>query len=233
VALRAALFDFDFTLADSSRGVIACIDHALDSLRLPPAPPDQIRATIGLSLPATFACLTGLTDPSLVAAFSRHFIARADAVMADLTRIYPEVPGVVRAVHRAGVSLGIVSSKFRYRIEGITAREGLLNYFPVIVGAEDVPHHKPHPAGLEVALMRLQCSPDDAVYVGDHPVDAEAAVRAGVPFVAVLSGPSHRNAFAAFPVVAFLETFSALPACLKIGGIDPRLHIGSYDTIFW
>jgi phosphoglycolate phosphatase-like HAD superfamily hydrolase len=31
---RAVLFDFDFTLADSSRGIIECVEHALAHLGL-------------------------------------------------------------------------------------------------------------------------------------------------------------------------------------------------------
>ena len=215
--LRAVLFDFDFTLADSSQGVIACVNHALSSLGLHTAPAEQICATIGLSMPDTLAYLTGRTDSDLVTAFTQLFIAHADAVMADLTRLYPEVPGVVRTLHRQAITLGIVSSKLRYRIEGIAAREGLQRYFPMIVGAEDTPHHKPHPAGLQMALRRLGCPPEAAVYVGDHPVDAEAAARASVSFVAVLTGVSRREEFARYPVVAFLETLSALPSALSPG----------------
>ncbi len=219
---RAVLFDFDFTLADSSEGAIACVTYALASLGLPAASPDRICATIGLPMAATLASLTGRTDPDLVTAFSQHFIAHADAVMADLTRLYPEVPAVVQTLQQAGVALGIVSSKLRYRIEGIAVREGLRAYFPVIVGAEDVAEHKPHPAGLAVALQRLGCPPEAAMYVGDHPVDAEAAARAGLPFVAVLTGVSQREQFRPYPVVAFLNTVAALPRLLKVGGVSER-----------
>ena len=45
---RAVLFDFDFTLADSAEGIVACMNHALGRLGLPPAPADAIRRTIGL-----------------------------------------------------------------------------------------------------------------------------------------------------------------------------------------
>ncbi|MXX53459.1 MAG: HAD hydrolase-like protein, partial [Dehalococcoidia bacterium] len=48
---KAVLFDFDFTLADSSAGIIACINHGLRKLGLPEAPDEEIMKTIGLYIP--------------------------------------------------------------------------------------------------------------------------------------------------------------------------------------
>jgi len=53
------LYDFDLTLADSSPGVVDCVNCALRQLGLSAGPPDLIRQTIGLSMPATLAYLTG------------------------------------------------------------------------------------------------------------------------------------------------------------------------------
>ena len=64
-AARAVLFDFDFTLADSSDGITVCMNHALGLLGLSPAPASAIRRTIGLDLD------TGL-QLFLVAGSHRH-----------------------------------------------------------------------------------------------------------------------------------------------------------------
>ncbi len=208
---QAVLYDFDYTLADSSRGVIACVNHALSCLGLADAAPARICETIGLSMPAAFEYLTGDTAPERAARFSQHFISHADQVMADLTLLYPAVPQVVRTLHAAHIVQGIVSSKLRYRIVGIVEREGLADYFSIILGAEDMPHHKPHPDGLLAALAHIGCPPDAAVYVGDHPVDAKAAAQAGIAFVAVLTGVSTKGMFAAYPAYAVIDNIAALP----------------------
>ena len=57
--IKAILFDFDYTLADSSRGVIDCIGYALGALRLPPVSEEAACRTIGLSLADTLAALAG------------------------------------------------------------------------------------------------------------------------------------------------------------------------------
>ena len=56
--LRAVIFDFDYTLADASEGIVDCVGYALRQMRLPPSEPAAIQKTIGLSLSKTFAALT-------------------------------------------------------------------------------------------------------------------------------------------------------------------------------
>ncbi len=216
--VQAIVCDFDFTLTDSSLGVVACVNEALVCLGLPQTPAARIHATIGLSLPHTFQHLTGIENPGMAAEFTTRFVAHADRVMHGLTMIYPWVAETVQALRVTGRRLGIVSSKYRYRIERILAEGGLASHFEVIVGGEDVSRHKPDPAGLLLALQRLGLPAADVLYVGDHPVDAEAASRAGVPFMAVLTGTSDVASFAPYPVHSFLTDFSHLPSKLQMFG---------------
>lgn len=211
---RAVLFDFDLTLADSSRGAIECIDYALMKMGLPPADHGAIRATIGLSLPATLARLTGLTDRASTNAFAANFVERADLRMVDLTSLFPDVCRVVHELRMAGIKTGIVSTKYRYRIQAILARGGLTEAFDVIVGGEDVARHKPDPEGLHRALRCIGISGQDAVYVGDHPVDAMAASAARISFVAVLTGNAVRGDFDPWPDTVFIESLTDLVSLL-------------------
>ena len=55
----AVVFDFDFTLADSSAGAIECISFAFQEMGLPRPLPEPIKATIGRSLADTFRTLAG------------------------------------------------------------------------------------------------------------------------------------------------------------------------------
>lgn len=213
---RAVLFDFDLTLADLTLGAVECVNYALGAMALPRAEPEAIRATIGFSLAATLASLTGLTEPALARDFSAHFVKRADLRMAELTSVFPEVAETLDRLKSAGIKAGIVSTKFRYRIETILARQGLSEAFDVIVGGEDVMRHKPDPEGLVKAVDRLGMRPGDSLYVGDHPVDAEAAVAAGIPFAAVLTGAAVRSDFERWPDSAFLGSLRDLAPWLGL-----------------
>src|SRR5262249_55112877 len=135
-----------------------------------------------------FRALTGANDPALEARFTHHFAKRADIVMAEQTRIYDCVKPTFANLRRHNVRVGIVSMKFRYRIEEILRRSQLDDAVDLIVGGEDVKRQKPDPEGLLLGLARLGVSCESALYVGDHLLDAEAAKRAGMHFVGVRTG---------------------------------------------
>lgn len=213
----AVIFDFDYTLADSSSGVIECVNYALTGIGLTAASHDAIRRTIGLSLPHTLEALAGREHAPLAAEFQRLFIERADAVMADATRLYDFAPSLTDTLLSHGIAIGIVSSKFRRRIQEILQRERLDGRFGVIVGGEDVAEFKPHPWGLLRAAASLNARADRCLYVGDSLTDAETAKRAGIAFAAALSGVTPRAAFAEYAPYLLLASAADLPSALGIG----------------
>ena len=201
---RAVLFDFDFTLADSAQGVVVCMNHALGRLGLPPAPADAIRRTIGLDLPTALQILAGEEWRSREEEFFEHFVRKADEVMVASTSFLPGAARVLRTLHHAGYRVGVVTTKYRHRVEDVLERDGLRGVVDVVVGVDDVPRAKPAPDGLLRAAGLLGVSVGDCVFVGDSEVDAMAARAAGIGFVAVLSGTTGGEVFARYPVRAVL-----------------------------
>ena len=120
---RAVLFDFDYTLADSSRGIEDCVNHALAELGLPAASARAVSETVGLSLAETFCRLTGPASPEQCAEFSRHFIARADQVMVDSILLYDTTRTVIPDLKQRGLAIGVLSTKFRRHIAAVLERE--------------------------------------------------------------------------------------------------------------
>ena len=202
---RAVFFDFDFTLADSSEGIVVCMNHALGRLGLPPAPADAIRCTIGLDLNTAFGILAGEEWRSREGEFLEHFIRKADEVMVASTSFLPGAPRVLRTLHDAGYRVGVVTTKYRHRVEDALERDGMRAFVEVVVGADDVPRPKPAPDGLLQAAAWLGIPTGDCVFVGDSEVDAMAAQAAGVAFVAVLSGTTTEEEFARYPTRAVLD----------------------------
>ncbi len=195
-SIQAVIFDFDLTLADSSDAIVECTQYALGHLECHDAAPAQIRAVIGLSLPMMFQTLSNDADPERAAAFVKHFVARADAIMVQSTRIYPEVPALLANLRAEGLSVAIVSTKFRHRIDAILTVAGLREQVDVVIGGEDVQRHKPDPEGISQALGRLNLTASEAIYVGDHAVDAQAAAQAGTGFIGMVTGTTSHAGWA-------------------------------------
>ena len=208
--IQAIIFDFDYTLADSSRGVIECINFAFDRLGLPRSADAEIRKTIGLSLPDALVMLVGKEYTQHTEAFIRLFVERADEVMTDRTELFDIVPETVTALRNLGIRLGIVTLKYRYRIEAVLKRDHLSDAFEVIIGFEDMSAQKPDPSGLLAAVDRLKCVRQNCFYVGDSVTDAKTAQRADIDFIPVLSGVTPRAAFDDYNVYTILEDVSGL-----------------------
>jgi phosphoglycolate phosphatase-like HAD superfamily hydrolase len=60
---------------------------------------------------------------------------------------------------------------------------------------DDVRHGKPHPDVVQLALRRVRAGRKPAVMIGDTPFDAQAARRAGIRAVGVLTGHFSEAAF--------------------------------------
>lgn len=184
---KAVVFDFDYTLGDTTDGIILSVNYALISLGHAEKSVTEIRRTIGLSLKDTFAALTGSRDETLSERFAALFREKADEVMTESATLYDRVPEILSELHKTR-KIGIVTTKFHYRIEAILKKFGVSEPVDVIIGGEDVTREKPDPEGLLKAIDALGVRKDEVLYVGDSLVDARTAAGAGVDFAAVLTG---------------------------------------------
>ena len=205
------MFDFDYTLGDSSTGVIDSANYALTGMGLPAASDDVICATIGLSLEDSLAALAGEEHRSRAEEYIRLFVERADEVMADSTVVYDFVPGMLAELRERRVAMGIVTQKFKTRIDTILERDGLEGFFDVVVGADTASELKPHPGGLLSAIAQIGSTPPQALYVGDTKTDAETARRACVRFLPVLTGVTPQEAFDGYDALGPARSVAELP----------------------
>lgn len=192
---KAILFDFDFTLGDSSRGICESVNYALHGLDNEHASDTDINRLIGLTLRRMFEELTGSDDDARYNEFRRLFNKRAEEVVTKYTVVYDGVIPLLQELKHQKKQVGIVSTKHGDRLTEIFTKFDMHKYFDVVLGGENVNNHKPHPEGLHLALERLQVEPHEALYVGDTILDAEAAHSAGVSFIAVTTGTTPAESF--------------------------------------
>lgn len=119
------LFDFDYTLADSSRGIVICFRNVLERHGHTGISDEAIKRTIGKTLEDSFSILSGITTPETLAEYKKEYVKEADTYMTVNTFFFPETVTVLKTLKSQGAQIGIISTKFRFRI-----REMVDQHFP-------------------------------------------------------------------------------------------------------
>lgn len=205
VMYKAYIFDFDYTLGDSTDGIVQSVLYALEKLQEEARAIEEIRRTIGLSLKETYFTLTGSKNEEEADLFAKYFKEKADEVMVASTQIYEPVKEVFTSLREKGCRVGIVTTKYHYRIDAILAKFDMNDMVDIIVGGEDVKTPKPDPEGLLFAIEQLQLGKTDILYVGDSIVDAKTAEAAGVDFAGVLTGTTTAEDFAKYRNICIVD----------------------------
>ena len=184
------LFDLDGTLIDSIELILTSARYAFDKLdRVWPSDEEWLA---GVGIPLFTMMRRYARDDAdrdvLIAAYREYQLAHHDR----LIRCYDGVLDTVRDLHAAGHPLGIVTSKSEALAYRGLAHVGLARYMDTIVGCDSSSRHKPDPEPVRIALHRLDCAPENAIFVGDSVHDVIAGNAAGDRTIAVTWGAFQR-----------------------------------------
>lgn len=204
------LFDFDYTLADSSRGIVLCFQTVLRRHGYTEVTDEAVKRTIGKTLEESFSILTGITAPARLATLRKEYGAEADMHMNVNTFLFEDALATLQTLKKQGARLGIISTKYRFRIQSFLQDKAPADLLDIIVGGEDVSQPKPHPEGVLYAIRQLNVSPKEVVYVGDSTVDAETAQAAGVAFAGVTNGVTTAEELGRYPHLKIMSALAEL-----------------------
>ena len=133
---KAVIFDFDYTLGDSTGGIVKSAVYALEKLSEESKTENEIIKTIGLSLEETYRVLSGKQDEEREKLFRKYFIEKADEVMVLSTELYEDTLSVFERLKENGFKTAIVTTKFNSRIQSILKKFNASHLIDVIVGVE-------------------------------------------------------------------------------------------------
>lgn len=188
LAARAVLFDIDGTMVDS---VGAYLEVARDAAKAHGVEVTEQHVRHCLATGSNFwrgVVPDDRHDAEVVRqSLSAHAARAWPRVLREHGRVFADLVPTLDAMKAAGMVLGIVSGA-RPEVLELLRDEGVLDRFDAILLGDDVARRKPHPEGIETCLGKLGIRREEAVYVGDAPVDIQASRAAGVGAVAVLTG---------------------------------------------
>ena len=200
---RAALFDLDGTLIDTTPLILACFEHSWRSVCRCSHSREKLIETFGIPLREAMRLLLAQVDgdgPDSAEVIDRLLVEYRRFNLANHDTIAKPFDGVcetISALKHRGYSIGVVSSKSRELGQRGLRLCRIDQMVDTMVFLEDTDRHKPDPYPILTALERLNVTADSAAYVGDSPFDMAAGRAAGVKTVAALWGPVPRPALEA------------------------------------
>jgi phosphoglycolate phosphatase len=208
--VRALVFDFDGTLADSIGSIWLEYQRTIAEMGLPEVSHREFTRQIGRPWNDILRSFWPGIDPE---EFSRHYRFQAENICP-----FPGVPPAVRELS-GDYTLAIMTSRGEKSFKPGLKRSGLdAGMFKAIFCRDGLAYNKPDPRALAPVFEALCMKPAETVYIGDSVIDAQCALAAGAGFVAVLSGGAYGDDFRELGVKRIIPSVAQLPSALKGAG---------------
>ncbi len=215
----ALLFDIDGTLIETLDAIFDSMNAALAEFREGPLTREELRPLIGMPVQRQLDLLRGMSGPivdEITDRYYAHFMHHVDKGLP----LYPGVKETFPAL--AGRAISTMTTRRRQGAKRMLEVAGILPYFKVVVGGDEVSRPKPFPDLPLFSARALGEPPDSCVVVGDSPVDILAGRSARMWTVAVTYGYGNASAIREAKPHATIHRFAELPEVLEGYEARPR-----------
>jgi len=209
---KAYLFDFDGTIANTVKCITATMYETFRQLGFAPEQIpsyDAMVATIGLPLLGALKELGNFDDKKAQEATDLYRII-FKTFEKETIEIFPQVAETLACLSKAGMRMGIVTSRNYPSLERILKYHGLFQYFEAFMTNNESIAPKPAPDMALALLQKMNLKPEEAMVIGDTTFDILMGNRAGCQTVAVTYGNHSREMLMTASPTFIIDSFSEL-----------------------
>ena len=183
---KVILFDLDGTLIDSTEAILESFGVAFKSFGVNIPDNDEIKSHIGHPLDIMFSNL-GIEKQDV-----DNFVAKYKDHYKDISKEKTFLlPNAKKAIELASchARLGVVTTKTGIFSRILLEHLGVMDFFEVLIGREDVINPKPHPEPIEKAISFFDnIHKDNCFMIGDTCMDLKSAKNAMINGIGITSG---------------------------------------------
>lgn len=211
---RAVLFDLDGTLVDSYAALADAVNYARRQHGLDDLTAGAIREFVGDGLERL---LERAFDGNVPDTATDAFESRYDEVCCVQSRVLSDVEATLAALAHIGVAMAVCTNKPTAFSRKILEFLNLASFFSAIVGPDAAGARKPEAQHVLHTLEATHCTPSEALFVGDMPIDVQAAHNSGIAVAVVATGSSSSSALRAAGADHYLDRLADLVEIVRNG----------------
>lgn len=186
--IKGVIFDIDGTLLDSNLAHAQAWEETFKEFGHE-VPLEKIKRLIGMGGDKLLPEAVSLEKDSPQ---GKEMSERRTALFKEkfLPKLRP-TPGardLVSWLKSEGVKLVIATSANKDELDSLLKAANVAEFFEEKTTSSDAKNSKPDPDIIQAALKKLALPTENVVMIGDTPYDVEAATKAGVPTIGLLSG---------------------------------------------
>jgi phosphoglycolate phosphatase len=213
--IRAVVFDFDGTLAVLNIDFSSMRERVFDLMRHYGVRDELIEEKYLLEIIDEVYQVLCEKNPSAAEAFyqeSHQILHEIELKAAEEGRMLPGVERALRFLRRKGIKVGIVTRNCEEAVRKVLPN--IEEFCDVFVSRNSIKKVKPHPEHLTTVMKVLNVLGEEAVMIGDHPIDVQAGKRVGMKTIGVLTGRTKSEEFEKVGADYILRDASELCALL-------------------
>lgn len=177
---KVVAFDCDGVLFDTGASNRTYYNRMLKHFGKPEMTPEQFAYAHQHTVMETIGYL--FNDPEIIAAACDYRQTLDYSEFIKLLKVEPDLVALLKKI-KPKLKTAIATNRSD-TMNRLLSAFALTQYFDLVVTSMDILRPKPHPDSLLKILEYFDIEPHHALYIGDSQVDAEAARRAKIPFVA-------------------------------------------------
>jgi pyrophosphatase PpaX len=182
MSIKAVIFDFDGTVADTNQLVIDSWQHTYKTVKGAPHPVEKIVKTFGEPLRESMEkAFPGHDTDKVINIYRDYQLSHDDKSLA----LFPGIKDLLQGLRDKNYKVGIVTSRTRDTTLRGLELFGISHLIDSLVTCNDTTKHKPDPEPALIGLSQLGVEAMEALFVGDTMFDIRCAHNAGIRAVLV------------------------------------------------
>lgn len=188
---KLVIFDFDGTIADTSKSILGSIQYVQKQMGLPEISYEQKLSHIGPPMEESYARNFGLSGDLLEKAVSLHKEYAVKKGFLEV-QIYSGIPELLQSLKANGRLVAVATLKNQTTVERIINHFELTDFFDFVKGT--LPGKNTDKSALiKSCIKKFNAKESECIIVGDSIYDAVGAKELGVDFVGVTYGFGFRS----------------------------------------